>query len=153
VKGESLPTLGSARRDPKLSELDAYMAGILDGEGSIILYRGKNRLGSLVLFPSVKIVNTDPKIHQLVSKYGFHLHVERRTGRNKDAYIGQLMSPKQIAEFLPKVIPYLILKLPQALLLLEYVTSRIGKRWGSSYSTRELELSDGITFLNRRGRD
>ena len=61
----------------------------------------------------------------------------------------------QLIKVLPLITPYLVMKKKQAVLVLEFVNSRIlkmnKKHIGSDISQREIEIYDDLKKLNKRG--
>ena len=93
-----------------------YLAGIIDGEGSIILCRSGARASSGYIFPLVKIANTNKiLIDWLDVKFpkGRVQYRSRMNERCKDVYHWTVASNNAI-NLLSMVEPYLLLKRRQA---------------------------------------
>jgi hypothetical protein len=108
----------------------AYVAGIIDGEGSICLTsRNKNKLPS----PCVSVSSTDPELlFWIKSKFGGKIlgRTSRET-HHKQAYVWTIFNRKALS-FLRLIRPYLVIerrKLRTDLLINEYLlyTPRNGK--------------------------
>jgi hypothetical protein len=114
----------------KLTSTEAsYLAGLLDGEGSFSICRCKCKLldgHSRFNFqcrieigmshrPTIEFISKifDSKIRVYIPRNG-------RWNR-KNMYYALLSSSKELKEFLPQVLPYLITKSKQCKLLLEFV--------------------------------
>lgn len=96
----------------------AYVAGLFDGDGSIGVYKIKNKERCCV----ASMIGT--------ASQDFAEHIEKITGlksyrvkRKKDKFYYQVTasSKLRVAEFLRKVLPYLVLKRRQAELFLNWV--------------------------------
>jgi hypothetical protein len=108
----------------KISE--EYLAGLLDGEAyfGLMPRRGmENGYERKGYHPALKMAfkNQDAEILiALKEKYGGHLNYRGYSGRSQPSTQWELKGKKALKEFLPKVIPYMILKKAQAELLLEF---------------------------------
>ena len=131
-----------------------YVAGILDGEGSIYVVRGQRSDGcSGERFElGIKISNTDFRlIKWLLHNFGgrFQTDVSNRKGRGfsslraKLLYQWKLSGSKNKEKFLLGVIPYMIIKQEQAKLALEWV--RLGTGWNQE---KRAVLAEKISALN-----
>ena len=90
----------------------AYTAGVVDGEGSIILHCPDKRYNNLRI--RVSVTNTAEWLVQwLKFQYGGSIQREIGKGNNKTAYHWCIFSNKAL-EFLKLILPYLNLKHPQA---------------------------------------
>jgi len=101
-----------------------YIAGFLDGEGSIGIHRDRqrNKYGGFRYKLVVTLTNTNRKVLELIqNKIGgkiYELSSNRKTTQ-KPRYVLQLRR-KEAEETLKKLLPFLIVKKQQALLALEY---------------------------------
>jgi hypothetical protein len=99
-----------------LSESDkGYIAGFIDGEGSIIFYKDRK-----ILNPAILVANTDkPVLDYLKSKLTIgSLAITRRTHKNpkwKDLYQLHIHGAKPVYDILIVIEPYLIIKKEKAL--------------------------------------
>jgi hypothetical protein len=94
----------------------AYIAGIVDGEGCIMLQKCTARASDAYIYPVVKVANTDFRLMDwLVKKIGAGA-VQYRTRSNtgcKDVQHWTIAS-NQAIQFLKTIRPYLIVKAHQA---------------------------------------
>ncbi len=99
-----------------MSEKLAYAAGIMDGEGTIVIVvrnRGKYNWYQ----DSISVhMGTGEVVDYLYNNFGGNRYVRKEVG--KTTYIWQMWC-KQAREFLKKVMPYLITKKRQAEVFLE----------------------------------
>jgi hypothetical protein len=148
-----------------LAETDyAYLAGIVDGEGTITFSRVTTRRNGHVYFnysPHVSISNTD---------LGMLRFLKRRFGGG----IVRVSPPKnklwkrdnrlyfrraEMLTILPRIIPYLTTKKRKAKLMLEYMTTRKetvrqderGRFVGIPLAVRQKKIVAEIRKRNRRG--
>lgn len=141
----------------------AWLAGIWDGEGSITIFRHKERNGSLKLKPCLVLTNTDESIIneavKILDSYDIRFHIIDYT-RPKSKRIYQLTTSKlsNLEKFCEIMIPYLIGKKSQAELLLRYAKLRNDKiklagnnKHAVKYDDEEFALQIELQSLNHRG--
>jgi hypothetical protein len=131
---------------PSVPDL-AYLAGILDADGSISLDR---QAKTLYFHPNLAVHNTDYALiewtRDLYRGLGAEPHVyERSRGKNKLIYTVNLKSLSKVKKALPYIIPFLHQKKQRAEWILEFVERRLEKTGGLSgrtvpYDSRDLEL-------------
>lgn len=135
-----------------------YLAGIIDGEGTIGIRRQDSYTGRYIYSHHIAIKNSDVRlIHWLVDNFGGTFpkpHTEK--DNYKDTYNWQLSSSSSY-KLLKKVGCYLLLKREQADLaieLYEKVSSRFGKTKPLFGWRKELaeELYQECKYLNKVGR-
>jgi hypothetical protein len=112
----------------------AYLAGILDGEGTISIcdkrimkrkskgIRKTNKVyrARVNFSTNVTVCNTDPVIIDwLVANFGGSVSYSKRQKTNWKQKITWIMPTAQISIILEKVLPYLVLKKEQAKLMIE----------------------------------
>jgi hypothetical protein len=128
----------------------AYLAGIVDGEGHISIDRSKPNIQRRVsprYQPEFVVVNTDRKlIDWLVLNFGGSVYTRKILKTNwKQSWTWKLGN-QQAAEMCRQLIPYLMLKKEQAILLVDFmdnISPRVfGK--GSKLSDEELNRRDSI---------
>jgi hypothetical protein len=104
-----------------LSERDrAYLAGIIDGEGCIMLARrhpnGPNRRP--VYAPYVSIANTSPALRSWLEErlpgLATYNRFNRQPGRWREQWTWMLAGNRQVMTFLREIAPYLVIKREQA---------------------------------------
>ena len=126
-----------------------YVAGFMDGEGSIVITRSKSgRRKNLSFDLNVTIANNNKEIHDwLVENFGGSVSASNRWKRT---YQWKLTA-NQAKEFLEKIVPYLKIKKEQAILAIEFQKSK------SIYTKQHLKQSNynggnviPITEINRR---
>ncbi len=127
----------------------AYMAGLMDGEGSFsisITDEGKH------FAVNIRLYNTNKKLIQWVIKnFGGEPSWREQNGNNlissnseyKEMCQWFLTGRRAMENFLLAVIPYLIGKKEQAKILLEYI-----RMDGVHNPTKRKQLADKISFLN-----
>jgi len=128
----------------------AYLAGIIDGEGCLTI--GAGRKGKVTNYNSIiMIASTNEKLIQwLQTNFGGNYYKAGRVSEKwKQAYIWRFLKKKDIEQLLLAVLPYLIIKREQAILLLEFVRL---PRYQETPEKRE-ELYQKIKVLNKRGND
>lgn len=116
----------------------AYLAGILDGEGSLGLYQDIRRTTNSILLRVVVITNKDEKLVNTI--YGWinqgKVKIYKATGGYKNITIHH----RAFAEvFLKTIYKYLLAKQERAKMTLEFINLRKG-RFHHPYTERELEL-------------
>jgi hypothetical protein len=148
----------------------AYFAGIIDGEGTIGLYRARRlaSAGGVRIIPSVNIANTNLKLlerlREICGNGRLEVKDQRRVGNHKPLF-GLTFKSNQIRHILPQVQPYLIAKAEQAEVMLSFLTTtRYGNNWKRDRVTGRMEanplssfdrtvhFADRLAELNRRGK-
>jgi hypothetical protein len=138
-------------------EKAAYMAGIMDGEGSFSVFRydmptkntGK-RTHNFLLFCGFTM--TDTRVGRwALENFGGHFNRQKYHKAkpwHKDAWRWRIGSGKRsnLEAFLLQVIPYLILKREQAQLMLDFC------RLPHGATAEKQEIMEKMKFLNRRGK-
>jgi len=134
-----------------LEEIEkAYLAGIVDGEGTITLTRHhKSELPG----PNVTIANNDLKLLQWVKERagGTIVSKKKRRPHHDNSYVWGIKQDRAI-RFLEIIIKYLIVKKPQAeLIVKEYkaATYRAGK-YSPEMLAKKMALVEKIRKLNQR---
>lgn len=127
----------------------AYVAGIIDGEGTITLSRRrKNELPS----PYICVSSTNREVLEwLKTRLGGTICSKKRYRENhKQSYIWYIRLATKCLTLLNEIEPFLIIKKQQALLLLnnyKNCTPRNGK-YSKEVLAEKLRLVDGIRKLN-----
>lgn len=101
-----------------------YLAGLFDGEGSIGIYSNGKTNGSVVRVQTVQNINTIslPMWQSLAGQYGGYVtYTISSSGRPK---MNWQMSGKTAVDFLRFISPHLIMKKPQADLVISWFDSR-----------------------------
>ena len=116
-----------------------YLAGILDAEGTISLYESRRSFD-----PKIQLPNTDMRVFDfLLEKFGGSVSSSRREHRE----LGNWVLPVRFLEnTLLSVLPYLVTKREQALILLDWFRNRKNL---SDEETRETIKK--FRVLNHRG--
>jgi hypothetical protein len=160
--------------NPHVREVElAWLAGIIDGEGTITLERsGKRRLsGVMGLAPKIIIANSDQVIIQrvvnLMQLIGANPHIKsqeagyarpmadgsRTVTRRKTMYWVVVSGLAKSKRVLVPILPHLIGKSAQARIILDFVEIRgdSAKAKGKPYGEAELNMLEQIRALNFRG--
>lgn len=130
-------------------EILAYAAGIVDGEGCIsIISKGGGHENILV-----KIVNTDKRLGDWFIKYfggTFRLgSCKQQNPKHKPIWIWETSCAKG-EQFLELILPYLVIKKPQALIALEF-RQQIDYTRSPEKNKKKKQLIKKIHQLNKRG--
>lgn len=142
----------------------AYAAGLIDGEGTISLRRrsvgrGGNAKGS-TYESSVYMSSTTPVLTDwMQQRWPGHIYFtdRRPTTNQKDIWKWTLERKVEVDAFLAAIEPFLVLKAPQARLILAYRTTFSGFRGAWAPVTDEVVVAraaiyDQMCSLNQRGR-
>jgi len=103
----------------------AYMAGIIDGEGSISIdVQSPNKTRKYHYYSiRMNIINTNLELMEwLVKNFGGNLYKNRKVEKRKQVYKWSIYSRKA-AEILQQTLPYMIVKKPHAIILIEFMDS------------------------------
>lgn len=135
----------------------AWLAGIIDGEGSVSMSLGKNGYYN----PMVHVVNTDMAIidavadiyNRMGARFHFHVRKINHLGKRPVACL-QISSGPELEKFLPQIIPYLrSVKARKASAMLEFVKSRnpkrnAGKNDSRAYTPAERGFAEAARSIN-----
>ena len=146
----------------------AYIAGIIDGEGTIGLTKHKERrtLRGWNYEPYIMVSNTSKSIMEYLKEVTGIGYYWSKTYKNmnrgwKVPFAWQTGARREIISLLEQILPYLVIKKRHAVLLLEYVKMRedqekeriaFMKGMQIKYSKHHDEIFEKLRELNRRGR-
>lgn len=131
----------------------AYLAGIVDGEGSIGYYKRRNTFGAIV-----SITNTDFKLFAWLQDRITLGKVRARSGRGhwSPCWYFEITKKAEIIEFLTLLQPYMVVKLEQATLLLSYLNTEQeifqpnGRKVPEKINDNRAEISKALKSLKGR---
>ena len=146
-----------------------WLAGIVDGEGSITLPRGKTRSGYIYYSIRVSIPNTDARIMSKIQELTLHrlgkVYPHKRPSRSRPIYCW-ITSARRALCFLYLIIPFLVAKKEQAELAVEMqrllmrqksikqrdrTTGRIIRGEVRTDTAQRDRLVQAVKTLNKRG--
>lgn len=133
----------------------AYLAGIIDGEGTITIHRHKQH-GRVTyqLRPRLIVSNTDMRLmRHLEGRYGGRIVAAQPKPRHKQAFLWRVCGMADILKLVEDVRPHLIVKAAQADAMLSFIRSRAAKnavKAGAPYSDAEMAAYWTMFTLNRR---
>ncbi len=105
----------------------AYLAGLIDGEGSIEIRKIKNEHsnGGVYYRPRIRVAVVDKYIIQwLKDSFGGYIYVQRNSEKHnnwKDAYCWVVANQKLVGGILEKIYPYLRIKKESAIILKRFL--------------------------------
>jgi hypothetical protein len=135
----------------------AYLAGFIDGEGCLTIGRAsrkENRAGYRYI-ALLTVSNTDLRaLHRITDLCGngkIQLQDKRSSAEHKTLY-RVIWSSNQMRHILPQIRPYLLIKGPQADIVMEYLAmTKAGRNTTPEYWRRCEELRAEVRTLNKRG--
>lgn len=138
----------------------AYIAGLIDGEGSFVIYP---RVSVSTGHPSYRgeisigMTNRDP-LDALVEGVGGHISFhERQNPGWKPVYAWKLGDPQRILSLLGAISPYLYVKRGQARTMMLFCKARLSKPRTAKVTDEMTDffehLCSELTILNRKGTD
>jgi hypothetical protein len=101
----------------------AYLAGMIDGEGSIYIQRRITKAGYMSYFPRFQVVNTNQEVMEWIQNtFGGNLYKKPRTKHNEKWRLcfEWFSTVGVMDELLPLIIPYLIIKKQHALVMMQF---------------------------------
>lgn len=133
----------------------AWLAGFLDGEGTIQLHSASTQRYILhrVSFPNTNEVNMRKVKVVVADILGRELRYQPEKGRapqNSILYLLKVARETEIGVLLRAVLPYLSGKRPQAELMLRYLEIAPGRGVGHYYDDRHFAMAAEMKHLNRR---
>jgi hypothetical protein len=136
----------------------AYIAGFIDGEGTITLAITRWLNGRPILQPRIQVSSTDDYILEAMYKqFGGSLRLPKPNGssRHKPVYRWDVFSKDEITILLETILPYLRIKRRHAELILQFITTcMLGRERGKRSSEMDelaLSILDEIRTINKRG--
>jgi len=132
----------------------AYLAGVIDGDGTITLHKHKQYgRATFQLRPRLIVSNTDLAFLRVIQKRhgGSIITHSPANGCRRASYLWRVFAIGKIRALLMGVRPFLLVKHTQAALLLAFLDSRI-ERGRAPYSDAEFALFEAIRAANSRGR-
>lgn len=105
----------------------AYLAGLFDGEGSVVLHKYRERNS---YHPEITLANTDlaimEEIKRMLNNAGIktHLYVQQRGGKNRPVGILKILRHDDAYSFLAGLLPYLRIKYGKAKRMLDLIASK-----------------------------
>lgn len=132
------------------SELFAYVAGLIDGEGCFSIQKANRTFRTTI---QVSMTNRDVTTW-LHEQFGGHLGHTPATGNCEELYLWVLASKPELAKLIPQLLTYLRVKRLPALIILEFCQKfNVGK--GGTYTAEqyaEMELYHKVMMLaNSKG--
>lgn len=123
----------------------AYMAGIIDGEGSICLLKGKSRWGTYVQ-PRVNVYNNSVALMQWIVEVfgGTFTKVKRRQPKWVEGYVWT-MNSSDTRFYMDVLRPFLIIKRRNAELVVEFYS--VGRRYGRGRNNKVI-LEKQLALVN-----
>jgi hypothetical protein len=116
----------------KMEQDLSWLAGFLDGEGSLMVKRrsGASHNKYDIYSPTICVVNTDMPtldiVIDILKSVELPFHVSSRDGHiNKDSWDIRVSGYKRCKRWLEVLTPYLRTKKGQAVVMLEYINSRL----------------------------
>ncbi len=117
-----------------------WIAGFIDGEGTIQLRRQNRKDGRFYLQPCVRVVNNDREAAEKVQRIMGGM-LTNAPSRPK-LWLNVLSGVVQVEKFIRKIIDHLTVKKERCLILLEYAELRQSKLGKAPYGSQERELYD-----------
>lgn len=139
----------------------AWLAGFIDGEGSIGVSRrtDRRRHGQVGYRPAIQLANTNRSSLEwaraiMCVPTASIATLAPQTARHAAQYHMNVRNPRIVALTLARVLPFLTIKQQQARLVLEFCRSRLAVRGRGRYAkftSREANIYQTLKTLNRRG--
>lgn len=135
-----------------------YIAGLIDGEGSISIVCRQRKEGYPALEPVLRIVNTNREALEQVAKFlgGFVVKAKADARKNHNIVYNLCVSKHaNLKKFLEKCMPHFIIKKKQAELMLKFLEIRMSAlhsvpRGAPIISMDEFEIYKELCNTNRR---
>ena len=139
----------------------AWLAGIVDGEGSITMAKNPtNKKGKYTIRPLVNITNSSVAalrlIEQICEEQGLAYYIKwlepGKSGRKQWIWRLNVYGQKRVKRFLEIILPYLVIKKEHGLLLYEWCVGRIampGRGQNKLYTDSDYDVRRKISELNQ----
>lgn len=134
-----------------------WLAGFIDGEGTIGLRRRKDarlRKG-YGIDPYVSITNTNLNVLKEIQKtFGGSIGVTHdKIGNHRKVYRLRILSHEDILKILEDIKPHLLLKSRLSELVINYCRLRRNHTKNDGYTEEEEQIADEVIILNKRGKN
>lgn len=144
----------------------AWAAGFLDGEGTLTIkrYRRWKGLDFLYYIPQISCAQVNKPLNRVAIKklkslfggYIYHYEVKLEKRGNRLDVIQWGVTSLAARKCLPLILPFLVIKKPQAKLLLKFWEVHKGNRQGHKLTSRDREIRkkffDKMRTLNVKGK-
>lgn len=138
-------------KEVNLTERDmAYIAGLVDGEGTVTIRKATGRKGAVEYHPYIRISNTSKELMDwLEQKLNFpNVYIaKQKTRAGTPMYIFNIRG-MSFYKFFRELEPYLIIKRRRMRVMLLWIESRFKASSYEGYSTYQMELIRAIRWLN-----
>ncbi len=144
----------------KATEL-AWLAGMIDGEGSVTIFKHQEKGGQIKLCPTIIITNTHEETIatclNILDRLGTSFHVFERKPKNPKKHKKSIQistrNMRYIKIVLQAVLPYLVTKKAQAQMTLRYVTKNLERRetGKNRYDEEDFALQSKVQGMNKHG--
>lgn len=133
----------------------AYVAGILDADGFIGLTRPKRRNGKYYYQPRIRVGQDEMNAIDLLEKmFGGATHEiedKREKPKRRNRFDWQLTGIRLVAKALESLLPYLRIKYPQAVNILEFCKLRTKAKYGR-FGSKEDKFYEWHNFFIHGGK-
>jgi hypothetical protein len=134
------------KRIPTQLEL-AYLAGIVDGEGTVTIVAENYNKKYLSLRPEIIISNTSNELMDwITSTINESTKIDQRKHGATSMQI--VLRGFKIAQVLQEILPYMIIKKKHSLLAIEFIEERLKQKLREPFSPRCVEIFWAIRKLN-----
>lgn len=129
----------------------AYAAGFIDGEGSFFSVGKRRADGTVRLRPAISASNCQrAAIDKLVEMFGGSVYCKPQRGTRREIWEWRVTGERARAAALA-VLPFLVLKRPQAEIVLAFEIGRVGRSVTPEENARRDALAASLKSLNRVG--
>lgn len=127
-----------------------YVAGIIDGEGSLYIHKQRRR-NHIRYEVRAQVANTNHELLKLLkSEYYGSIYPYKLKERHRKAYLWATTN-KNALHLINDVYPFLIIKREVAKLILSFPKVQSGKRMTPDVRQKRIEIYKVVKQLNRRG--
>jgi hypothetical protein len=135
----------------------SYLAGLIDGEGTIGLYKVKKNRKNYYLVPRITFSNTNKYLGEWIcrkmNKKISHYNIKKDNDNLTNGYIIEIgQNHRECLEMIDKLKPFIIAKLPQLILLERAINIRLNQNVRERYDDRILDIMEKIHILNSTGK-
>ena len=134
----------------------AYVAGVLDGDGSFsIIKKIENALRSPLYYPVIQLANASKELVEMFQeKFGGSFFTRKARelkdgGKRKPSHQWKLEKSNSCLPFLEKIIPHLVVKQERAKFLKEFISKNPFKR-GSNKLSEDILMNRESDYLKMR---
>lgn len=134
----------------------AYLAGIIDGEGCVYIYKRKTRKNHTDFFPRLQLITTSKSLHEWIHKVFGGMIFNRKVSNPKWKPRFEWYTTRGLMDdILEKILPYMVIKKSHIQIMIEF-RKTFKTYYGQKGVPQDVvklreDLCSQLKLLNKRG--